>query len=398
MHEAGIQHEPIYHILNSQHQSLCTQLHSTRQQNCAGFQPTPLAGSTKYGNREKGLDLSSLNLAPDVQESLQNIGNHGITQQTWSTYKTAERLLLKCCKERGIAYQLPTSQETILTFIHWLATVRKVKAGTINTYLAGIRQLHIAKGIPPPPIKTELVNLITKGKHNIDNRQARVDQKHSRQPFTVEKMRILKQRLRSWETSTEQQLLVWAVCSLAFCGAFRISEILSKHESTFDPAYTLLAEDIQLCTVSVDGNTEEAVQVLVKAPKESKMGKSVLVDVYKASTHICPVKAFKKWKSVASHLMPGQPAFRQADGTPLTGKKLNKIIKERMTGFVDTSLGSLTTHCFRIGMASMLGQLGHDDGEIQAVGRWSSRAFEAYIKLPRTKRIAMAKKMTRNAK
>lgn len=330
-----------------------------------------------------------------MQESLQNLGNHGISQQTWSTYKTAERLLVKCCKERHIAYQLPITQDTILTFIHWLATARQVKAGTINTYLAGIRQLHISKGIPPPVIKSELVSLITKGKHNMENRQARISNKKSRQPFTVPKMRILKHRLKQWDTSIEQQLLVWAVCTLAFCGAFRISELLSKLESTFDPAYTLLTEDIQLCTVTVEGRREEAVQVLIKAPKESKIGKATIVDVYQASKHICPVKAFKKWRKVASHSESGQPAFRQANGTPLTGKKLNSILKERLTGFIDMSEGSLTSHCFRIGMASMLGQLGHGDDEIQAVGRWSSRAFEAYIKLPRTKRITMAKKLAR---
>ena len=321
------------------------------------------------------------------------MGNHGIAQQTWSTYKTAERLLLKCCKERKLTYQLPTSQETILTFIHWLVSVRKVKAGTINAYLAGIRQLHIAKGITPPTIKSELVNLITKGKLNIDNRHKRFTQEKSRQPFTIDKMRILKHRLREWDTSTEQQLLNWTVSTLAFCGAFRINELLSKHESTFDPAYTLLTEDIQLCTVTVEGIRQEAVQVLVKAPKESRHGKAVVIDVYQATGHICPVKAFKKWVATASHREPGQPAFRQADGTPLTGKKVNKILKERLSGFVDMSLGPLTTHCFRIGLASMLGQLGHDDGEIQAVGRWSSRAFETYIKLPRTKRMAMAKKI-----
>ena len=241
--------------------------------------------------------------------------------------------------------------------------------------------------------KIRASSLITKGKLNINNRHKRFTQEKSRQPFTIDKMRILKHRLREWNTSTEQQLLIWTVSTLAFCGAFRINELLSKHESTFDPAYTLLTEDIQLCTVTVEGIRQEAVQVLVKAPKESRHGKAVVIDVYQATGHICPVKAFKKWVATASHREPGQPAFRQADGTPLTGKKVNKILKERLSGFVNMSLGPLTTHCFRIGLASMLGQLGHDDGEIQAVGRWSSRAFETYIKLPRTKRMAMAKKI-----
>jgi hypothetical protein len=41
----------------------------------------------------------------------------------------------------------------------------------------------------------------------------------------------------------------------------------------------------------------------------------------------------------------------------------------------------------------MLGTLGYDDEDIQEVGRWSSRAFEEYLMLPRTKRMAVAKKI-----
>ena len=341
------------------------------------------------------MDLSGLNLAPDVITGLQRAGNHGITQQTWSTYKSAQRLLVLCCKERGLKYELPTNQETILTFIHWLSTVRRVKAGTIRTYLAGIRQLHIAKGIPAPEIRSDLVKLITTGLQNIDNTTARMQTKQQRLPFTLAKMRILKHRLRQWDVSTEQQLLVWAVCTLAFCGAFRIHELLSKHESTFDPAFTLLHEDIRVAPVSVNGTAEQAVQVLVKAPKESKAGRTILVDVYQANEKVCPVKAFRKWRDAATHLEAGQPAFRLPDGTPLTGKRLNQILRDRLAGVLDTGNGKYTTHCFRIGWASRLGALGLSDEDIKAVGRWSSRVFEQYIRLPRTKRMAAAEKVAK---
>jgi hypothetical protein len=39
----------------------------------------------------------------------------------------------------------------------------------------------------------------------------------------------------------------------------------------------------------------------------------------------------------------------------------------------------------------MLGAAGFSDEEIMAVGRWSSRAFECYVKLARTKRRAIAR-------
>ena len=68
-------------------------------------------------------------------------------------------------------------------------------------------------------------------------------------------------------------------------------------------------------------------------------------------------------------------------------------MKELLSPYIDYSKKKISTHSFRGGMATLLGQLGFADEEIQAMGRWSSRAFEAYLKLPRTKRACMAKKM-----
>ncbi len=69
------------------------------------------------------------------------------------------------------------------------------------------------------------------------------------------------------------------------------------------------------------------------------------------------------------------------------------MLKERLDGYVENPEDIFCTHSFRIGTASMLGSLGFDDEDVQAVGRWSSRAFEEYLMLPRTKRIAVAKKL-----
>ena len=53
----------------------------------------------------------------------------------------------------------------------------------------------------------------------------------------------------------------------------------------------------------------------------------------------------------------------------------------------------MTSHSFRAGIASLMGVLGYSDDQIMAIGRWSSSAFERYLKLPRTKRAQMAKEL-----
>ena len=88
-----------------------------------------------------------------------------------------------------------------------------------------------------------------------------------------------------------------------------------------------------------------------------------------------------------------KPAFLKPNGSPLTGREFNDILKKLLSPYIDYNKSKISTHSFRGGMASLLGQIGFSDEEIQAMGRWSSRAFESYLKLPRTKRAAMAKKV-----
>ena len=83
-----------------------------------------------------------------------------------------------------------------------------------------------------------------------------------------------------------------------------MGELLCKNESYFDPAYKLLIRDIKIGVVDLDGKKTEAIHILLKAPKESKVGKSIIVDVYQTGGPTCPVKAYKKWFKMASAREP----------------------------------------------------------------------------------------------
>ena len=73
---------------------------------------------------------------------------------------------------------------------------------------------------------------------------------------------------------------------------------------------------------------------------------------------------------------------------------MNRLIDQLLNPFVDKSMGKFNAHSFRIGLASMLANAGLPDDELQAIGLWSSRAFEVYLRLKRTKRMAVGKKVT----
>ena len=134
-------------------------------------------------------------------------------------------------------------------------------------------------------------------------------------------------------------------------------------------------------------------QILIKSPKEDRIGSEVVVDVYETKGKFCPVKHYEKWLKTCPPILSKKPAFLKPDGKPLTGREFNKILKQLLCPHIDYTRKKISTHSFRGGMATMLGQIGFSDEEIQAMGRWSSRAFESYLKMPRTKRATMARRM-----
>jgi hypothetical protein len=106
-------------------------------------------------------------------------------------------MLNKCSIDTKINMDLPIGEKQILVFIDWLARVRNLKGATINSYLAGIRQLHILTRLPAPELRSDLVKLVLKGIANqngidkIDNNWA------GRLPMTFNAMLLFKSLLRN---------------------------------------------------------------------------------------------------------------------------------------------------------------------------------------------------------
>ena len=323
-------------------------------------------------------------------EELDELYSYGLAKGTWSSYKTAERLLIQCCEEKDIEKKLPLEENTVLAFVHWLAFRRGSKASTIDTYLSGIRQLHVERGLPTDNIRTDRVKTILKGLKNKNLAEDRKEGVEKRKPITTDILLVLKGKLAEADMNGRDQRLVWTVSSILFHGAFRVHELLCKKQSSFDPDFTLLGRDVKLVTQG----GREVLQLRIKAPKEQKVGKDVIVDVYSTDSELCPVRAFKKWIKVKGK-EDELPLFRFSSGIPLTGKKFNEVVRDRLKGEVENIEKLFSSHSFRAGAASMMAAIGYSDDDIKAVGRWSSRAFMEYIKLPRTQRAEIARKINR---
>ena len=357
------------------------------------FTPRAAQGKLKYGDKGNCTAelFSSLNIPEETKKNLAKWGNFGLAQGTWSSYRTAERMWWTCMKAKRRLSQLPASQDDITIFVEWLIEDRNVKAGTVKSYLAGIRQMHIVKGMDPPVIRSAGIQWVLKGKKNAENISARRTGQDGRLPMTVNMMKLLKETIRVSDEDITWKLLLWAVCCLAFNGAFRIHELLAKSATEFDVDFTLLTEHIRLR----EGRATEGgrfLEVKLQCPKEDKTGKAVIVEVFESTGSLGPVKAFERWRSRTVAEL-GYPLFREQCGTPLTGRKLNSWLKRLLSPYVDYSKKKITSHSFRIGLATTLGTLGFSDSDIKQAGRWNSNAYELYMRQPRVKRSGVAKKI-----
>jgi len=342
------------------------------------------------------VQLDRLGLPRDVCQDLAHLGSHGLSKGTWSSYHTAVKMLETCCSEKRIPMSWPIEEKVILLFVHWLLKARRVGASTIEVYLAGIRAAHIVRGWPAPHIKSDLINLIVRGKKNIQAAEQRAQGDQGRQPVTPDILSLLKARLGTWDAPETDKRVVWAVATVCFHGAFRMGELLSKSERQFDPQYTLLEADVSTDPGYTLGGCTGVVRFRIKSPKEDKKNRSLIVDVFGTGGNLCPVRAVQKWQAVKKVTCLDQPAFRLHSGAPLTPRKITAIMRERLRGYLGRAERYLSAHSFRIGLASMLASLGYSEEAIQAMGRWSSRAWLEYVRHPRTTRITVARTVGSN--
>ena len=290
---------------------------------------------------------------------------------------------------------LPLSGETILAFSGWILNTG-ISSATLDTYLCSLRMLHLVKGMDPPTLRTQLVSSVVKGGKNKDLLHKRELANHGRLPFTPALLRLFKFELKDSNRSVHDKRMIWCATVTAFSGGLRGGEFLCRHASTYDPETALREKDVKLDVFTIGGRDTEILKLKLRAEKQNRSSAATICDVYPSDSSLCPVQAFKKWQSTKTFFDPELPAFRFQDGSNMTIPAFNKILKETLSPHLTRYKGSISSHSLRIGLATMLGEMGFSDEEVMAAGRWSSQAYQSYMRLPRTKRLEMSRAIAKD--
>lgn len=162
---------------------------------------------------------------------------------------------------------------------------------------------------------------------------------------------------------------------LGFFGLLRVGEYTAASKQNFQKA-------LQFQDVHIGQDLDLSIYIAQSKTDQAGRGAGLLIEPCSAQ-EICPGRAMKNYFQNYRTSVSG-PAFIHADGTPLTSFQFSAILK-RAVAFAGLETAGKTTHSLRIGACSMASAHGMSDQEIKKLGRWTSRAYKSYIRIPSNK-------------
>ena len=341
-----------------------------------------------------GINALESNTLPDfiARQAYAHV-SMSIAVSTAAQYKSAINVITPASKYLKRPINIPFTTEDCIALIVYMANVRGLKSSTIENYFSGFRMLHLIKGHYNHHLRADIVTQMIKGVKNGDQIKDMIQNKHPRQPVTVGIMAKLKESIHNAKMPIHHKRLIWFTATTCLLGSFRVHEVLPKEQNTFDKSITLMQGDIKFTSLKSNGKMTKAVTLHLKNPKEDKTTHGIRVDIFETTgplRWLCAVNAAMKYEGIMNKTDSEQPFARTANGKGYTGKMFNQDLKQLLMGKLDLSLGPLTSHSFRAGLATMMAKAGCPDKDIQLTGRWTSTAFKSYVKTARPKRAALA--------
>ena len=161
-----------------------------------------------------------------------NVGSRALAASTWKSYTAAFHMFEKFCKKLHVDARWPLSGKVINSFIIWCGSARKLSAGTIKLYIAGLKTIGALLGFGRVIRGGGAEKLILKGLENQGARHGST--RKTSEPSRFEILKEVRKQLKTKFWNRVDKKAVWACCCVAYFGSFRAGEILAKGRKTFD--------------------------------------------------------------------------------------------------------------------------------------------------------------------
>ena len=310
----------------------------------------------------------------ELEKTAQRYFGKGLATSTQKSYASAKNRYVSFCAAAGFD-PFPLSEHTLCMFVSYIAQ-NGLKYQTIKCYLSGLRYAQISIGYGDPFSGSTMSRLeyITKGIKRAESEKPET-RSLTRLPITPS---ILLRLKAMWEkgTITDDILMIWAACALAFFGFLRIGEMTVPSINSYDPTTHLSMSDVAFDHPS----NPTAMFVTIKCSKTDPFRKGITLALGRTNRPLCPVAAMAAY--LHNRGMTAGPLFRFKDGEPLTRKIFVAWVKSGLSkAGIDQK--DYNGHSFRIGAATTAASKGMEDSIIKTLGRWESTAYLRYVKIPR---------------
>ncbi len=283
------------------------------------------------------------------------------------TYVTA----WKCFKSFHLSYNIlfpDFSLLSITSFISFLNSIKGLQVSSIKSYISGIQFFHkLLYGAPSPEISNSQTAMLIRGIQR--SRPTRPD---SRLPITLDILTKCIHTLRTYYQPPSTAHTLDAMFLLAFFGFLRCSELTIS--SKFDPAINPTIADLTILD-------SETISFLVKQSKTDQTKKGHFVYIFNLPSPIQPYQAVCEYLRlrIFQAKSPLEPLFLDHTNKPASRAWFQKHLRSVLLS-AGISAKNFSSHSFRIGAATSAAQKGLTKHQIQTLGRWSSEAFQSYIR------------------
>ena len=253
---------------------------------------------------------------------------------------------------------------TLCLFVSFLAD--SIQHSSIKVYLSAVRSLHIEQGFPDPLLNCWRLQRVLRGvKRSQGSLAAR------RLPITDSLLLVV---YRALDLNIFHHCAFWAACMLGYFGFLRAAEFTVPDLASFYPVSHLSVADIAEDSLQ----SPACLRVRIKVSKTDLFRLGCHIHIGLGRAPLCAVQALLACLSLRGNV-PG-PLFLLANGQPLC----RSILTDWLWQIFSTVgiEGNFSSHSFHIGAATVTARSGIPDHQIQALGRWTSKAYQLYIRTP----------------
>ena len=168
-----------------------------------------------------------------------------------------------------------------------------------------------------------------------------------------------------------EHILFWAICSIAFYSMARLTELVVESERRVETA-------VKLQHVQIVGTKEKpGASILLPRTKSHDPAIPAMLCVEPTNDETCLMQALLQYLLVRRKLSYGKDSqilFCYENGSPVTREQFMNSIHMCLPG------ANIDARSFRSGGATFWTLKGMPEIMIQREGRWSSAAFQRYIR------------------